>query len=337
MVIQRKRAFRISRGMSTETENLFVTVEHDGIRGVGEMAPVGYGVLQSAEIAEESLASFAERLEGVSPDQLSTTERISIEAGAPSAARAALNIACWDWMARRAGIPLYRYLGLDRRTVPTSMTIGICDPQDAGEQAAEIRSKWEWCPIKIKMGSPDGFESDRERYEAIRAASGGAVLRVDANGGWSAEVAVEMIEWLSQRECQYVEQPAHHDDHDGIRFVFSRRKLPIFLDENIQTSHDVVRWAAYCDGVNLKLMKTGGISEALRLVAVARAMDLSTMIGCMSESSVGIAAGAHLASLFDHVDLDSHFNMNPDPAEGLIFQNGCVLPSDKAGLGVCLN
>lgn len=336
IVIQRKRAFRISRGMSTETENLFISIEHDGIRGIGEMAPVGYGMPQTADSAEAALAPVAANLTGMLPDRIAELEELVSNADVHSAARAALNVACWDWVSCRARLPLYRYLGLVRRTVATSMTVGICEPEEAREQALRIRSDFPDCAIKIKMGSQDGYESDQERYEAIRSVSGGAKLRVDANGGWATEVASSMVRWLAERGCEYVEQPVHHEDEDGIRSVFSQRKLPIFLDENIHTSPDVPRWAPYCDGVNLKLMKTGGISEAMRSVAVARAMGLSTMIGCMSESSVGIAAGAHIASLFDHVDLDSHFNMNPDPAEGLVFENGKVLPSEREGLGVCL-
>ncbi len=311
-------------------------VEHDEICGLGEMAPVGYGDPQTAEGAEIALRAVEEVLLDFDPSRISAIEEQMLNRGVPSAARAAVNTACWDWLAKRAGLPLYRLLGLERETVPTSITIGICAPEEARAQAEQIAAESPECCIKIKLGSSDGVESDKQRYLAVHDGAPHAKLRVDANGGWNSLQALSMMGWLENRGCEYVEQPVHHDDEDGIRCVAESRKLPLYLDENIHTSKDLPRWANYCDGVNLKLMKTGGVSEALRLVATARAIGLSTMIGCMSESSVGIGAGAHIASLFDHVDLDSHLNLNPDPADGLGFSNGRVLPADRVGLGVSL-
>jgi L-alanine-DL-glutamate epimerase-like enolase superfamily enzyme len=337
MVIQRKRPFRISRGLSTETENLFVFVEHDGLIGLGEMAPVGYGEPQTAETAHRDLATVIPELDGLEPSRISRIDEVLFECGVLPAARAAVNIACWDWLGKRAGLPIHRLLGLERKTEATSLTIGICSPDEAREQAEHIASEHPKCPIKIKMGDQEGHEADQLRFMAIREAAPHSKLRIDANGGWSSKIAIEMMRWLQERGCEYVEQPVHHADTSGIKDAARHRSLPIFLDENIHTAADVPVWADHCDGVNLKLMKTGGISEALRLVHTATALGKQVMIGCMSESSVGIGAGAQISSLFDFVDLDSQFNMNPDPASGLLFEFGRVLPNSLPGLGVELH
>lgn len=336
ILIQRKRPFRISRGLSTETENLFVIVEHEGLCGLGEMAPVGYGEPQTAETAQRDLTVAIPELDKLEPSRLSRIERVLTDLQVQPAARAAVNIACWDWLGKRAGLSLHRLLGLERQTAATSITIGICSPDEAREQAKQIFMDHPECAIKIKMGGQDGHEADQLRFMAIQEAAPNSKLRIDANGGWSSQVAIEMMRWLHDRGCEYVEQPVHHEDIPGIRDAARHRSLPMFLDENIHTAADVPVWADFCDGVNLKLMKTGGISEALRLVHTARALGKKAMIGCMSESSVGIGAGAHIASLFDYVDLDSQFNMNPDPAIGLLFEDGRVLPNFDPGLGVDL-
>lgn len=162
-------------------------------------------------------------------------------------------------------------------------------------------------------------------------------LRVDANGGWTVDQARHMIRWLWERDVEYVEQPLAEGFEHLLPELFSGSRLPIFCDESCRTSDDVPLLADRADGVNLKLMKTGGITEALRLVATARAHHLQTMIGCMSESSVAIAAGASIGALFDHIDLDSHLNLNPDPAEGAPIIDGVIVPSDRPGHGAILN
>jgi L-alanine-DL-glutamate epimerase-like enolase superfamily enzyme len=146
-----------------------------------------------------------------------------------------------------------------------------------------------------------------------------------------------MISWLADNGAEYVEQPISAECSEALPAVVRGRRIPVFLDESIQGSADIPAIAESCDGVNLKLMKTGGITEALRCVAVARALGKSLMIGCMSESSVAISAGASIGSLFDHIDLDSHLNLSPDPGSGIPMEEGRLVPTDAAGLGVTLN
>jgi len=161
-------------------------------------------------------------------------------------------------------------------------------------------------------------------------------LRVDANGGWTVDEAKEMMVWLAERGVDYVEQPLVEGAEGDLPRIFENRPLPIFVDESCRFSQDIPKWAHTVDGVNLKLMKCGGITEAVRIVATARAFGLKTMIGCMSESSIAIAAGAAIGALFDHIDLDSHLNLNPDPTEGAPIVDGIIVPTENPGHGANL-
>jgi len=176
-------------------------------------------------------------------------------------------------------------------------------------------------------------------YAAVKEAARNyaVTLRVDANGGWDLAGAQSMMLWLKERGCDYVEQPLHHQADDQLPALFAGRALPIYIDESCNFAKDAARLAGCIDGANLKLMKCGGISEALRIVATARAHNLKTMIGCMGESSVAIGAGASLGALFDHIDLDSHLNLLPDPASGLSLDAGVVnVDAKRPGHGVTL-
>ena len=218
-------------------------------------------------------------------------------------------------------MPLYRLLGLARRAVPSSLTVGINPPEVVRERVPLLLAQGARA-LKIKLGSPEGIAADKAMYAAVLGPRWGAdvALRVDANGGWSPEDARHMMGWLAERRAEYVEQPLVQGAEDQLPGLFRDRPLPIFVDESCRMSGDIPGFADRVDGVNLKLMKCGGITEALRIVATARAHGLKTMIGCMGESSVSIAAGASIGALFDHIDLDSHLNLDPDPATGAPFR-----------------
>lgn len=332
----RRRPLRISRGASDRTTNLFVRLEADGIVGIGEMAPIGYNGGQTAEQASQALTGVAHDLARLSPGDLRLVETALLESGVPSAARAAVNMACWDWLAKKANLPLHRIFGLPRSSPRTSLTVGIDSPEDVARRTEEIVREFPLAPIKLKLGGDGGIEADKARFLAAQGAAEGRAIRVDANGAWSLDDAIAMSAWLSDNGCEYLEQPVSHEREDWLPDLFSRRSCPIFLDECVHCAADVIRVGAYCDGVNVKLMKSGGISEALRIVATARAMGKQTMVGCMSETGVAISAGAAIASLFDYVDLDSHFNIAADPSTGITYEDGRVLPGLAPGLGVTL-
>lgn len=336
-LIKRKHPLRISRGISGETLNLFVKVSEGDVEGIGELAPVGYGVLQSAETCRASIEASSATLSDCAPSEVARVETICREAGMLSAAIAAINMACWDWLGRKAGLPLYRLFGLSKRMQPTSVTIGILPCEEVPDRVRSLLDETGGKIIKQKLGSADGIEADKERYLAARSAAPADVpIRVDANGGWDLDGAIEMCRWLAGQGCAYVEQPLHFEDKSSMPRLYESRSLPIYYDETVSTAKDAAEVISYCDGVNVKLLKAGGISEAMRIVSVCRANGKSTMIGCFSESSVAISAGAAIGSLFDHIDLDSHLNQDPDPAVGLEMNNGCLVPSESPGLGVTL-
>lgn len=333
--LKKRFPLRISRGTFEGGDNLFVSVTEGGVTGWGEMAPGSNEQADTPEAGQAQLEAFcAEGLSGSIHD----TWAAAHAAGVAPCALAALDMALWDLRAKQAGMPLYRMLGLARRAVVSSVTVGI-NPADVVRDRVPLLLERGAKALKIKLGSPEGIEADKAMFAAVlEAARGsGAVLRVDANGGWSLKDARHMMGWLAECGVEYVEQPLVKGAEDQLPELFRDRALPIYLDESCCTSGDIPGFAHCVDGVNLKLMKAGGITEALRIVATARAFGLGTMIGCMGESSVSIAAGASIGALFDYIDLDSHLNLDPDPASGAPFVDGVTLPADRPGHGGQLN
>ena len=323
----------ISRGVVASTTNLFVTVEIEGVTGVGEMCP---GQLTGAGTAREG-REMLERLIGRGVDGLSIHEIWwrGREMGVAPCAMAALDVALWDRLAKAADRPLYELLGLSRPSVATSVTMGIEQPAVIRQRVAEMLGRTGAKFLKVKLGSAEGRAADRAMFEAAQEAAEpfGVGLRVDANGGWTLEKAKGMLTWLADRGVEYVEQPLAEGAEERLAGLRGVGAMPIYVDESCRFSADVPRLAGLVDGVNVKLMKCGGLTEAMRIVAVARACGLKTMIGCMGESSVSIAAGASIGAMFDCIDLDSHLNLSPDPAGGAELVDGVVRPRDAAGHG----
>ena len=259
----------------------------------------------------------------------------AIEAGVAPCVVAALDMALWDLRAKQASLPLYKLLGLSRKVVPTSVTVGINPPEVVRERIPLLLDGTGVKALKIKLGSPEGLDADQEMFSAVleMTKNRSTIIRVDANGGWSVPDAKKMMQWLADRGVEYIEQPLKKGQEDDLIHLFKGRPLPIYVDESCRVSSDIPNFADRVDGVNLKLMKCGGITEALRIVSTARAFGLKTMIGCMGESSVSIAAGASIGSLFDYIDLDSHLNLDPDPCNGAEMTDGRILPSDNLGHG----
>jgi len=329
--LKKKYSLRISRGVSSGSINLFVVVETENCVGIGEAAP-GAGA-DTAEACEQQLKEFVEQ-QGIPLNPFDAWNNAH-SVGIALCAWAGVDIALWDLLAKKSGQPLYKLLGLPNRSVPTSVTIGISTPEIVRERVPELLSRTGARNLKIKLGNPEGIEADQAMYAEVQkmARRFGVSLRVDANGGWSLADATTMMLWLQNRDCDYIEQPLNSDSDDQLPSLFASRKLPIFIDESCNLSTDVARLSDCIDGVNIKLMKCGGITEALRIVATARAHRLQTMIGCMGESSIAIAAGASIGALFDHIDLDSHLNLASDPATGLEFEDGVVRVPEIAGHG----
>lgn len=333
--VQKLYPLMISRGLMSSSENLFVFVTDGTHTGVGELSPAT-GSAWTAERGQEQLEAFAtEEIIANPHENYARMRRAYID----PPAMAALDMALWDLLAKQANLPLYKMLGLPKSTHPTSVTIGINPPEVTKERVpAILKSTGAKC-LKIKLGSPEGRDHDKEHFMAAAEAAKpfGAQLRVDANGGWTVSEAISMCKWLADRGVDYVEQPLAEGQEDGLTDLFVNRPLPIFVDETIRFAPDVLTVADRVDGINLKLMKCGGITEAVRIVATARACGLQTMIGCMSETSIAIAAGAAIGGLFDYIDLDSHLNMNPDPATGAPIVDGVIVPTETPGHGGALS
>ena len=339
LTLVKKHPLTISRGTSSQTEGLFIEVEHEGITGLGEMAPVNIGDGQeTAESARADIERCTPFLEPLAPWEMHRIEFLLNDSGGGRAARAGLDFALHDWLGKKAGLPVYALLGGDIAHIqPTTLTVGINPPDVARERARELIE----CgarKLKIKLGSPDGVEADRAMFEAVRqVAIPGIGLRVDANGGWSVDTARPMLAWLAERGVEYVEQPLPLGQETDLPLLFRDSPLPLFADESCRTATDIPKLADRVHGINLKLMKAGGIREGLRVIHAARAHGLQVMMGCMSESSLAIAASVHLSPFADHLDLDSHLNLAPDPCCGLQWADGRVLPSNASVRGIRLD
>jgi L-Ala-D/L-Glu epimerase / N-acetyl-D-glutamate racemase len=311
--------FGIARGSRTHQNVVQVELEHDGLVGRGEAAPVYYRG-ETTETASEFLASVQ-----VPDDPFALEDALALPGDA--AGRSALDAALHDWVGRRLGLPVWRLLGLSRRSPVTSYTLGIDTVEgtrDRARRAASFRA------LKVKVGGP----SDLERLAAVREESE-AALRVDANEGWTLEAARELVPPLVELGVELIEQPFPAADLESFRALRELPQLPpVIVDEGCQDLGDVAPVAGYADGINVKLAKSGGLREALRMVHAARALGLRVMIGCMVESQLGVAPAAQIASLADWVDLDGHLLLADEPFTGLGFVDGAVLPSEGPGLGV---
>lgn len=324
---------RISRGVRDGQSNLYISVTDDGVTGWGETSPGASEGAASPEEAQKQLESFLK----TNPNLNSpfATYDAALAFGVSPCALAALDIALWDLLAKKAQMPLYQLLGFPKPKHATSITLGIMNPEEAKERLPLILENMGIRTLKVKLGNNDGIEADKAMYNEVLAyhQKYPIAIRVDANGGWSLDDAKHMMKWLAERNCGYVEQPLKEGQEHDLPELYKNRPLPIFVDESCRFASNIPNWAHAVDGVNMKLMKCGGITGALRIIATANAFNLKTMIGCMGESSISIAAGASVSGVLDHIDLDSHLNLNPDPCQGAPLVNQITMPLDVPGHG----
>lgn len=334
--VKKRFPLTISRGTTAQTTNIWVKVKQDGIEGWGEASPFSLGSYrQSTEILQDALQQVAPQLQAYSPLERQRIQLILQNARVPSSARVALDMALHDWLGKKVGLPLWQMWGLDCNVIaPTSVTIGINSPQLAKARVRDWLQFSDVRVLKVKLGSPNGIKADQQMLMAVREEAPEQDLYVDANGGWSLDDAVTMCSWLKRLNVEYVEQPLPRGEEHTLAQLKQRSPLPIFVDESCLTSRDIPQLANYVDGINIKLMKAGGLTEVMRMVHTARACGLQVMFGCYSDSSLSNTAAAHLSPLADYLDLDSHLNLRDDPFIGATLQSGRVLPNDQPGLGV---
>lgn len=342
--VHKRFALTISRGTTAQTRNVFVEIEQDGIYGWGEASPFSVGEQpQTTDEIARSLQKIAPLLKAVSPLERQRIEQLMLVTRLPAAARAALDVALHDWLGKQAGLPLWQIWGLDcDRIVPTSVTIGINSPAAAQQRVLDwlgkgtVETPWQGIQaLKLKLGSPAGIEADKAMVLAVQTVAPHIPkVSVDANGGWDLATALRMSDWLAEKGVTYLEQPLAKGQEGDLPELYARSPLPIFVDESCFTSYDILPLADRVHGINIKLMKAGGLTEVCRMIHVARACGLKVMFGCYSDSSLANTALAHLSPLADQLDLDSHLNLVDDPFVGAAFQTGRVVPNTKPGLGV---
>ncbi|TWT40284.1 L-Ala-D/L-Glu epimerase [Phycisphaerae bacterium RAS1] len=326
-----RHRFATSRGGIDEKETIVVELEHDGVVGMGEIAPSAlYG--QSLESSEAMLAAAGGAM-GDDPFQIEPivaglAERFDDQ----RAAIAGIDAALHDWVGKRLGAPVWRLLGLSRPRQRTSFTIG------ATATVAGVREKLRealeagFDLLKVKVGTPD----DARTLEIVRERFDGPLL-LDANEAWTPAEAVRAIRSLERFRPAVIEQPLHRRDDAALPELRTLGVAPIIADESCQRPADVLRLHGLVDGVSIKFTKCGGVREALRMIALGRVLGMRVMLGCFVSSSLAIAPALAIASLVDFADLDGHLLLAEDSFDGIGRQGGeLFFPSVEPGLGVVL-
>lgn len=324
--LQLRNTFTISHSSRNSTPAVMVELEHDGIIGFGEASLPPY-----LNETVESVQGFLSTIDFKKYSDLLKVECILDDIDRMStgntAAKAAFDIALYDWVGKKIGYPWYKIWGLSIDTIPdTSYTIGI-DTLDKIRQKTIDASRYK--SLKVKLG----HENDKEIIKVIRDVSV-VPIRVDVNQGWSDKYfALDMIGWLAEQKVEFIEQPLPVAQLDDTAWIRERSPMPIVADESVQRSSDIVHIAGAFDGINIKLMKCSGMREAYRMILLAKANGLKVMLGCMTESSCAISAAAQVSPMADWVDLDGALLVANDPFVGATFFNGKILPSDEPGIG----
>jgi o-succinylbenzoate synthase len=305
-----KETFRIAPGASTESHNVIVKIVTDyGVVGWGEASPSERVTGETAETVIKILNRIAPKLIGLCPLRIEQDVEVmdSIVEGNP-AAKAAIDIALHDILGKTGRKPLFMLMGGYRTEVLTDITLSIKSPKEMAEDAVKAVNKG-FKALKVKVGvNPT---EDVERIKRVREAIGDNVqIRIDANQGWTPKQAIEVLNKIEKFNIQFVEQPIPSEDMKGLAEVRKKSPIPIMADESVHSPEDALRLirAEAVDLINIKLMKSGGILKGRKIAAIAEAAGIPCMIGCMGESEIGIAAGAHLAAAVKNIqyaDLDS--------------------------------
>ena len=330
-----KHAFNLAKYSRTTTPDVQVELEYDGV--------VGYGECSMPPYLGESVESVCKFLGSLNLEQFTDPFRKEdilayVESVAPNnrAAKAGVDIALHDLLGKLMGQPWYKIWGLNPEKAPlTTCTIGIDTDEVVRQKMTET---YDFKLIKVKMGL-GGIEKDKHLYELVRSIRPDIKLYVDANQGWKTkEEALEMAEWLADKDCLFVEQPLEKEKPlDDTAWLTERSPLPIVADEAFQRLPDIRRFHGVYSGINIKLMKSTGMNEAYKMVTLARALDMKIMVGCMTETSCAVTAAAQLSPLCDWADLDGNWLIANDRFDGIKIVNGQVtVPADRPGIGVKL-
>ncbi|OBX26175.1 L-alanine-DL-glutamate epimerase-like enolase superfamily enzyme [Gelidibacter algens] len=323
-----RHTFTISRESRDEQASLVVELREDGVSGYGEATANPYYKIGVPEMMSdlEQLEPLIAKSSGMPPDEF--WEKMLSQLPNNKFALCALDLAYNDLYARKEGKKLYELWDYDTANNPlTDYTIGL----DTIEKMVFKMQEMPWPIYKIKLGSHQDIAIVTELRKHTDA-----IFRVDANCGWSADETIANAKVLKELGVEFIEQPLPADDWEGHKNVFEHSVLPIIADESCQVEADVDKCYQHFHGVNVKLTKCGGLTPARRMLVKARELGMKTMVGCMTESTVGISAIAHLLPLLDYVDMDGSLLLANDIATGVKLENGTVIYSDLNGTGVTL-
>ena len=326
--INLKHSFGISRSSYDYYDIVYFYIVDGEIIGRGEAAPskrYNETTKKILSVLDKGI-QLPENRENA--DQL--WKHIKPQLSGISALEAAANMAIWDWRGKKDNKSICELLDLNVKTLPkTSYTIALGNMDELDEK---IEAASPYDILKVKLGTP---KDDKEIIRQIRLKTD-KLIRVDANEGWSYNIAKEMSFWLADRNVEFIEQPFPASQLKNTKLLRDISPLPLYADENSLVSTDIPKIQDYFDGINIKLMKCGGINEALNMIKVAKELNMKIMLGCMIESSVGISAAAHLASMVDVVDLDGNLLINNDPYHGVVIKDGRLKISVKDE-GLCVS
>ena len=322
-----RHAFNLAKYSRTSTPGVQVKIEYEGV--------VGYGEASMPPYLGESIETVTKFLSKVDLSQFNDPFKMEeilayVDAIEPEnrAAKASVDIALHDLVGKLIGQPWYKIWGLSLDKIPqSSFTIGIDTPEVVKQKIKEAE---DYKVIKIKLG----LDNDKEMIDIIRQCTDRPIC-VDANRGWKTkEQAMQIIEYLADKNCLFIEQPMMEECLDDTAWIRERSPIPIIADEVFHRLPDIVKLKDYYDGINIKLMKSTGMSEAYKMITLARAFGMKIMCGCMTETSCAIAAAAQLSPLIDWADLDGNVLIADDIFDGVKVIDGKVTPSDKPGIGI---
>lgn len=324
-----KRPFKIAHGVRSSTAIVLTQLEYEGIVGYGEASLPPYLVE-----TQESVISFLQK----AAVQLSNytfpfdigelIQLIDNIAPGNTAAKASIDIALHDLVGKLTNQPCWKMFGCEKDIAPyTTYTIGIDEPQVLKEKVADADL---FKILKVKLNG----QEDKKIITTIRELTDKPIA-VDVNQGWKDRYyALETIEWLQTQNVLFVEQPLNKDNFDDTAWLFERTPLPLIADESLQRFADINKVKDCYHGINIKLMKCTGMHEAYKMITEAKKLNLTLLIGCMSETSCAVSAAAQLSPLVDYADLDGPLLIKNDLFSGVTFQNGKITLNQLPGIGV---
>jgi L-alanine-DL-glutamate epimerase-like enolase superfamily enzyme len=328
--LQLKHVFTVATNSRTTTPVVLTTLEYDGVTGYGEASMPPY-----LGESHESVLNFLSKVNlGQFSDPFLMEDILAYVDGimpGNHAAKASVDIALHDLVGKLIGQPWFRLWGLNPEKTPnTSFTIGIDTAEVVREKTLEASA---FRQLKVKLGR----DNDREMIETVRSVTDVPVF-VDVNQGWKdRDYALEMAQWLSEKGVLFIEQPMPKEQVDDIAWLTERSPLPIIADEALQTVDDLLTMKGVYSGINIKLMKCGGMMSAYKMAVMARQMDMKILIGCMTETSCAVSAAAQLSPMVDWADLDGNLLISNDIYEGMTVVDGKIVLPDRPGIGIVEN